>query len=85
MGDSVPAVDAWLQSARDAIASAAGVPAAELDLAPDEVRTLLDLARVAAHDSGERTNAPLVCYLIGLAAGRGNAGLDPIAAAVARE
>jgi hypothetical protein len=85
MADSVPAVDAWLQSARDAIASATGVPAAELELTPVEVRTLLDLARVAAHDSGERTNAPLLCYLIGLAAGRGDAGLDAIAAAVTRD
>jgi len=81
----VPAVDAWLQSARDAVASAAGVPAAELELAPDEVRTLLDLARVAAHDSGERTNAPLLCYLIGLAAGRSDAGFEAIAAAVTRD
>ena len=31
---------------------------------------LLELARVAAHASGERTNAPLLCYLVGLAHGR---------------
>jgi hypothetical protein len=85
MADSVPAVDAWLQSARDAIASAAGVPAAQLELAPGEVRTLLDLARVAAHDSGERTNAPLLCYLIGLAIGRSGVEFDAIAAAVTRD
>ena len=78
----MPAVDAWLQSARDGIASAAGVPAAELDLTPAQARTLLDLARIAAHDSGERTNAPLLCYLLGLAAGRGNVGLDADADAV---
>jgi Domain of unknown function (DUF6457) len=75
-------VDAWLQSARDAIATAAGVPASELELGASDVRTLLDLARVAAHDSGERTNAPLLCYLIGLAAARSDAGLDAIADAV---
>jgi uncharacterized protein DUF6457 len=85
MADSLPAVDAWLQTARDAIASAAGVPAAELELSPGDARTLLDLARVAAHDSGDRTNAPLLCYLIGFAAARGSAGLDPIAAAVTRD
>jgi hypothetical protein len=28
---------------------------------------LLELARIAAHESGERTNAPLLCYLIGRA------------------
>ena len=58
-------MDEWLRSARDAIAGAAGVRAEELELSPAEERNLLDLARVAAHTSGERTNAPLVCYLLG--------------------
>jgi Domain of unknown function (DUF6457) len=80
--DSLPAVDPWLQSARDGIARESGVPAAELELSPAEVRTLLDLARVAAHDSGERTNAPLLCYLLGLAVGRG-AELGALAEALA--
>ena len=31
--------------------------------------TLLDLARIAAHESGDRTNAPLLCYLLGRAGG----------------
>jgi hypothetical protein len=69
-------VDAWLQSARDAIAP-------EVELSTADVRTLLDLARVAAHDSGERTNAPLVCYLLGVAVGRG-ASLDALSAELAR-
>jgi len=75
-------MDEWLRSARDAIAAAAGVPAGELELSPAEEQMLLDLARVAAHTSGERTNAPLVCYLIGLAAAKGDAGLDSLADAV---
>jgi len=29
-----------------------------------------------SHDSGERTNAPLVCFLVGLAVGRSTATLD---------
>jgi hypothetical protein len=78
-------MDGWLRSARDAISSASGVPAADLELTADEERTLLDLARVAAHDSGERTNAPLLCYLLGLAAARGNAALDSLADAVTRD
>ena len=78
-------MDAWLQTARNAIASTAGVPAAELEVAPDDVRTLLDLARVAAHDSGDRTNAPLLCYLIGLAAAKSDVGLDTLADAITRE
>jgi hypothetical protein len=77
-------MDAWLQSARDSIASASGVPAEELDLSTDEVRTLLDLARLAAHDSGERTDAPLLCYVLGRAAASGNADLETLADAVKR-
>jgi hypothetical protein len=57
-------VDPWLQAARDKVAP-------ELELSAADVRTLLDLARVAAHDSGDRTNAPLLCYVLGVAVGRG--------------
>lgn len=39
------------------------------DLQPDEIATLLDLAGHAAHESGARTNAPLLCYLVGRAQG----------------
>ncbi len=72
-------MDAWLSSAREAVAAAAGVPAGELELTPDDTRVLLDLARAAAHDSGLRTNAPLLCYLVGLAAAKSDAKLDEIA------
>lgn len=75
-------MDQWLQSARDAIAARTGAPPARLELSAADVRTLLDLARVAAHDSGERTNAPLLCYLVGLAVGRG-AELADVADALA--
>jgi hypothetical protein len=68
-------VDPWLQEARDKIAP-------ELELSAADVRTLLDLARVAAHDSGERTNAPLLCYVLGVAVGRG-ADLGQLADALA--
>jgi Domain of unknown function (DUF6457) len=73
-------VDEWLTQARDAVAQAAGTPPEELELDDDAVRTLLDVARIAAHESGERTNAPLLCYLLGRAEGK--AGLDELAAAV---
>jgi hypothetical protein len=59
-------MDAWLVDAADALARRAGIPRERLDLDEETVRTLLDLARIAAHESGERTNAPLVCYLVGL-------------------
>ncbi len=39
------------------------------DLQPEEIATLLDLAGHAAHESGARTNAPLLCYLVGRAQG----------------
>jgi hypothetical protein len=74
--DSLPAVDPWLQAARDKIDPG-------LQLSAAETRTLLDLARVAAHDSGERTNAPLLCYLLGVAVGRG-ADLDEVSEALVR-
>lgn len=75
-------MDAWLRKARNAIAGAGGVPSSELELSDEDAATLLDLARIAAHDSGERTNAPLLCYLVGRA--QGGASLDDLADAVRR-
>jgi hypothetical protein len=76
-------MDAWLEDARDAIASASAVKPEELELSDDDAATLLDLARIATHESGERTNAPLLCYLAGRAV-RGGADLDSLADAVRR-
>ena len=73
-------MDQWLTQARDALAQASGVPAERLELDDEAVRSLLELARIAAHDSGERTNAPLLCYLVGRA--QGGASLDKLADAV---
>jgi hypothetical protein len=73
-------MDEWMTRVRDALAEAANIPASELELKRDEVATLLDLAAVAAHESGQRTNAPLLCYLVGKAE-RG-ADLQTLAAAV---
>jgi hypothetical protein len=70
-------MDEWLTRARDALARAAGIPASDLDLTQDEVVTLLDLAALAAHESGQRTNAPLLCYLVGKA--ERDANLDALA------
>lgn len=68
-------MDEWLQAARDRLAAATGREASELDLTQTEIDELLELARIAAHESGERTNAPLLCYLVGLARGRGGRDL----------
>ena len=75
-------MDAWLAEARDALAAATGMPGERLELSDDDVAVLLDLARIAAHESGERTNAPLLCYLVGRA--RGDADLGDLADAVRR-
>jgi Domain of unknown function (DUF6457) len=73
-------MDAWLMHARNALAEAAGVAPSALELSDDDVRALLDLARIAAHESGERTNAPLLCYLVGRA--QRDQPLDALADAV---
>jgi hypothetical protein len=62
-------MDEWLTRARDALVAASGVPASELEVDPETERIILDLARSAAHESGARTNAPLLCYLVGRAGG----------------
>jgi len=75
-------VDEWLTRARDSIADEAGIEPAALALTQEDADTLLDLARIAAHVSGERTNAPLLCYLVGRAQGTGS--LAALAEAVRR-
>jgi hypothetical protein len=60
----------WLRAASAKLAQGAGGDASDYELSDDDVERLLELARVAAHESGERTNAPLLCYLVGLARGR---------------
>ncbi len=74
-------MDDWLKGRADALAAASGTDRDLFELAEADVTTLLALAKVAAHTSGERTNAPLLCYLVGLARGRG-ASLDELAEAV---
>ena len=51
----------WLEKQAEALGVAAPGEA--------ETETLLDLARIAAHESGDRRNAPLLCYLVGRAGG----------------
>jgi hypothetical protein len=76
-------VHEWLEDARDRIAEATGEDPAALVLDQEAIDALLELARIAAHESGERTNAPLVCYLAGLAAGRRDVDLGDVADAAA--
>jgi Domain of unknown function (DUF6457) len=75
-------MDAWLARARDALAAETGVDPAELELSDAEAAELLDLARIAAHVSDDRTNAPLLCYLVGRAQAQGARTLEQLARAV---
>jgi len=59
----------WLSARADALSAETGVPRARLELSAADAERLLDLAGFAAHDSGARTNAPLLCYLVGLSRG----------------
>lgn len=60
---------AWLDASRDRIAAATGDAGSGPALADEAIAAILDLARVAAHESGDRTNAPLAAYLVGVAHG----------------
>lgn len=68
-------MDAWL---RGVLAELGG----EVELSPEDEQTLLNLARIAAHTSGDRTNAPLLCYLLGRV--QGDRPLAELAEAVRR-
>jgi hypothetical protein len=57
-------VNVWLEEAVQRLGQATD---GEYALSDADAETLLELARVAAHESGDRRNAPLVCYLVGLA------------------
>jgi hypothetical protein len=75
-------MDGWLEEARAKLAAAVGDEPAQYDLSRAHMDELLELARVAAHSSGERTNAPLLCYLVGLAHGRHGGSLDDLIEAI---
>jgi hypothetical protein len=72
-------VNEWLAERADRLAAAAGVDRSLLELDTAAIEQLLDVARVAAHESGDRRNAPLICYLVGLA-GTGGKSLEELAA-----
>lgn len=60
-------------------ALAAEIELGDYDLNEDQIHTLLDLARDAAHQV-ERPAAPLTTFLVGVAVGRG----QPLGAAAAK-
>ena len=60
----------WVTGMQGRLARAVGDDPAIYDRGESDIDGLLELARAAAHDSGDRTNAPLAAYLVGLAHGR---------------
>jgi hypothetical protein len=64
----------WLEQAQQRLEGCVENPG-DLALSPADIESLLELARSASHESGDRTNAPLVTYLVGLTHGR-NPGTD---------
>ena len=75
----------WFDEMAGELASEARLDVTELELPLHLRDEILDLARIASHDSGERINAPLLCYALGIAVGKG-ASLDALAAVIrARE
>jgi hypothetical protein len=68
----------WLTETTLRVAAAAGIDPGTLLVDATAAEQLLDLAGFAAHDSGDRTNAPLLCFVLGQAVARG-ASLDELA------
>jgi hypothetical protein len=71
----------WISEVTARIADASGLDATALALDAAEAETLLRLAAFGAHESGDRTNAPLLCHVLGRAVALG-APLDQLARAV---
>ncbi len=74
----------WLEEAAASLAHATGADEDAYRLTEAEIAELLELARAAAHESGERTNAPLICYLVGLVRGQNDGELTQLIAVAAR-
>jgi hypothetical protein len=68
----------WLEDMTQRVADVSGVDVGSLTLTPNESTEILDIARIASHSSGDRINAPLLCYVIGMARANG-ASLEDIA------
>ena len=71
----------WISDMTSRIGDATGLEAGMLTIRPDDAEELLRLAGVAAHSSGDRTNAPLLCHVLGRAVALG-APLDVLARVV---
>lgn len=71
----------WISQVCSHVTVTCGIEESVLVLTEADANTLLDLAGLAAHSTGDRTNAPLLCYVLGLAVA-GGASLDDLARSV---
>lgn len=71
----------WLDDLTAAVARDCDLDPAAYSLSEGDTTVLLDLAGTAAHTSGERTNAPLLCHVLGMMR-RDGASLEALARAV---
>jgi len=69
-------MDDWLKRVAAAIGS-------DEELSGKNADALLEMARIAAHESGDRRNAPLLAYLVGRS--RGDRPLDELLETVRSE
>jgi hypothetical protein len=71
----------WIGAVTHQIATASNIDHTMLTIDDTTAERLLDLAGLAAHSSGARTNAPLLCHVLGRAVALG-APLDLLEATV---
>jgi hypothetical protein len=71
----------WISDMTSRIARSSAIDASALTIDAADAEELLRLAGVAAHASGDRTNAPLLCHVLGRAVALG-APLDSLARVV---
>ena len=61
----------WISDMTTRITDATGIDRGMLAIDAADAEELLRLAGVAAHTSGDRTNAPLLCHVLGRAVALG--------------
>jgi len=61
----------WISEMSSRLAAATGLDAGALGVSETDADTLLRLAAVAAHETGDRTNAPILCHVLGRAVALG--------------
>ncbi len=62
---------AWIDDVIKHIGDVHGLDLQSISVSESEAEVLLDLAGLAAHSSGARTNAPLLCHVLGRARSQG--------------